>query len=63
MVESIMDLPVFASKRQTFTEELPKSIPRSNLRILPEDGVKCSNNTDNQNRPNLKTSACFEQFL
>jgi hypothetical protein len=40
-------LPVDASKMQDLTEELPRSIPKSNRRMLPEDGIKCSDNPYN----------------
>ncbi len=47
--------PELASKMQALTEELPRSMPKSNRRILPEDGVKCSDNSYNKDCTNLES--------
>ena len=52
--------PVSASRIHALTEELPRSRPKSNLRTLPENGVKCRNNTYNEYRTNFESCTCTE---
>ena len=48
-------LPEEASRIQALTEELPRSMPKSSCRILPEDCIKCCDNTYDKDCSNLKS--------